>query len=273
VSIQTTVPQTTRHHGDTASAGNPNRGSVMIGLRKLTGSEFRLLFSDPGIAFAVVLPLLLVTVFGLIPGTGQPSEDFGGGRMIDFFLPPIITMVIGMLALNLLTSVLATYREKGVLRRLAVTPVRPITLMLAQGLVNLALLTGLTVLLLAYATLAYDVPFPRQFPGFLLAFVLCVSSMFAIGLLISAIAPTGKAANAIGTVAFFPLAFLAGLWTPGPTMPDVVRAISDYSPLGAGAQAMQRAWDGSFPEPLHLVVLLVFTLGVGFVAARLFRWE
>jgi ABC-2 type transport system permease protein len=245
----------------------------MTGLGKLTRAEFRLLLRDPGVAFVMVIPVLLVTIFGLLPSTGQPSEDFGGGRMIDYFVPPILTLIIGMMALNALSSVLATYRERGILRKMAVTPVRPVTLMLAQGIVNMALLTGVAVLVLAIGGFAFDVAIPRQLGGFVLAFVLCVSAMFAVGLLIAALAPTGKAANGIGTVAFFPLAFLAGLWTPGPLMPDVVRRISDFSPLGAGSQAMMRAWEGSFPEPLHLGVLLVFTLGVGFVAARLFRWE
>jgi ABC-2 type transport system permease protein len=245
----------------------------MTGLGKLTRAEFRLMSRDPGVAFVVVIPVLLVVIFGLLPSTGQPSEDFGGGRFIDYYVPPILTMIIGMMALNALSSGLATYRERGILRKMAVTPVRPVTLMLAQGIVNLALLTGLAVLVLAIGGFAFDVAIPRQLGGFVLAFVLCVSAMFAVGLLIAALAPTGKAANGIGTVAFFPLAFLAGLWTPGPLMPDIVRRISDYSPLGAGSQAMMRAWEGSFPEPLHLGVLLVFTLGVGFIAARLFRWE
>ncbi|MBP2320181.1 ABC-2 type transport system permease protein [Kibdelosporangium banguiense] len=245
----------------------------MTGLGKLIRAEFRLLRRDPSIAFVVIIPVLLVTIFGLLPSTGQPSEDFGGGRFIDYYVPPIITLIIGMMALNALSSALATYRERGVLRKMAVTPVRPVALMVAQGIVNLALLTGVTVLVLAIGGIAFDVVIPRQLGGFALAFVLCVSAMFSIGLLISALAPNGKAANGIGTVAFFPLAFLAGLWTPGPMMPDVVRRISDFSPLGAGSQAMQRAWEGSFPEPLHLVVLLAFTLGVGFTAARLFRWQ
>ncbi|ALG14669.1 hypothetical protein AOZ06_09665 [Kibdelosporangium phytohabitans] len=248
-------------------------GNLLTGFGKLTGSEFRLMLRDPGIFFVGFIPILLVMIFGLLPSTSSPSEDFGGGRFIDFYLPPILTMIIAMMALNALTSVLATYRERGVLRRLAVTPVRPVTLMLAQGLVNMIMLSTVTAVVLLLAGLAFDVPLPRQVFGFVLAFVLCVSAMFALGLLIAALAPTGKAANGIGTVTFFPLAFLAGVWTPGPLMPDVVRRISDFSPLGAGSQAMQAAWSGAFPKPLHLVVLLGFTLLVGFIASRLFRWE
>jgi ABC-2 type transport system permease protein len=182
-------------------------------------------------------------------------------------------LIIGLLSLNVLAGVLGTYRERGVLRRLAVTPVRPATLLLAQAVVNLALLLTMVIALLTIANVAFDVPLPGNIPGFLVALVLCVGAMFSVGLLIAAVAPTGKAANGIGTVLFFPMAFLAGLWTPGPLLPDVVRKISDFTPLGAGVQAMQKAWEGSFPSSLHLVVLLAFIAGLGFIAARLFRWE
>jgi ABC-2 type transport system permease protein len=245
----------------------------MVGLDKLMRSEFRLLFRDPGIVWVIVLPILLVVIFGSIPSMSTPSEDFGGGRFIDFYTPVLVTMIIGLLSLNILAGVLGTYRERGVLRRLAVTPVRPATLLLAQAVVNVALLLAMVIALLTIANVAFDVPLPGNIPGFLVALVLCVAAMFAVGLVIAAVAPTGKAANGIGTVLFFPMAFLAGLWTPGPLLPDVVRKISDFTPLGAGVQAMQKAWEGSFPSPLHLIVLVAFVLGLGFIAARLFRWE
>src|SRR4051794_25616840 len=108
-------------------AGRP--GSVksggMVGLGRLVGSEMRLLRREPGILWVLGLPILLSVVFGLIPGTSTPSPDFGGGRFIDFYVPVLICFVIAMMALNVVASALGTYRERGVLRRLAVTPVRP----------------------------------------------------------------------------------------------------------------------------------------------------
>src|SRR5687768_7666428 len=53
-------------------------GGTVTGLGKLTRAEFRLLLRDPGVGFVVVIPVLLVVIFGLLPSTGQPSEDFGG---------------------------------------------------------------------------------------------------------------------------------------------------------------------------------------------------
>ena len=52
--------------------------------------------------------------------------------MIDLYVPIAIALVLVMLSLNLLLATLATYRERGILRRLATTPVGPIALLAAR---------------------------------------------------------------------------------------------------------------------------------------------
>ena len=82
-----------------------------------------------------------------------------------------------------------------------------------------------------------------------------------------------KSAGAIGTVLFFPFVFFAGLWIPRDSMTDALRTISDFTPLGAGVQALQDATTGQWPQPLHLAVMLGWTIAAGGLAARYFRWE
>ena len=87
------------------------------------------------------------------------------------------------------------------------------------------------------------------------AFVLGAAAMFGVGLLVAARARKGSAASSLGMLLYFPLLFLAGMWTPGPAMPDVVGEIAAYTPLGAASQAMTEAWfEGSLPT-LQLVVM------------------
>jgi ABC-2 type transport system permease protein len=97
--------------------------------------------------------------------------------------------------------------------------------------------------------------------------------MFAVGLLVAALAPSGKSASAIGTLVFFPLVFFAGLWLPRAGMNDVLRTISDFTPLGAGVQSLQDTTAGQWPQLLHVAVMIGWTIVAGGLAARYFRWE
>jgi ABC-2 type transport system permease protein len=119
----------------------------------------------------------------------------------------------------------------------------------------------------------FGVDLPQQVAGFLIALVLGTAAMFAVGLLIAAVAPRAKTATGIGMLVYFPMLFFAGVWTPGPVMPDGLRRVSDFTPLGAASQAMQDAWTGTFPSALHLAVMAAYVLVTGALAARLFRWE
>jgi ABC-2 type transport system permease protein len=103
--------------------------------------------------------------------------------------------------------------------------------------------------------------------------VLAALAMFAVGLLVASLAPSGKSAGAIGTLVFFPIVFFAGLWIPRDSMNDVLRTISDLTPLGAGVQSLQDAAAGHWPHLLPVAVMLGWTVVAGGLAARYFRWE
>lgn len=243
-------------------------------LARLTVTETRLYFREPvGVFFTLVFPPVLLVVLGSVPGFRQPSPDTGGLRGIDLYTPIIIAMVIVMFALNGLPQMLATYREKGILRRMATTPVRPPVLLLAALLMCTALSVLATAVLLTIGRVAFAVPLPGQIAGYALVFVLCTVASLSLGLLIAALAPTGKAAGAIGSILFFPVMFFAGLWFPRAAMPGWLVRVSDFTPLGAGVQSLQDTANGSWPQPLHIAVMLVWTIAAGAVAVRYFRWE
>lgn len=242
---------------------------------RLTIVESKLFLRDPtGVIMGVAFPALLLLVLGLaLPGFQDVADDLDGLRPIDIYLPITLAMAIATLGVTVLPNYLATYRERGVLRRLATTPVGPVKLLGAQLAVNVAATVVAVALAIAVSAAVFGVDMPQQPIGFLLAFLLGTGAVFAVGLLIAAVAPRAKTASGIGMLVYFPMLFFAGVWTPGPVMPDVVRRISDFTPLGAASQSMQDAWTGSFPQALHLGVMVVYIVGIGALAARLFRWE
>jgi ABC-2 type transport system permease protein len=241
---------------------------------KLTLSELRLLLREPMPAFfAFLFPAVLVVILGSVPDFREPSADLGGLRVIDLYVGIAVALTLATLGLQFTPAVLATYREKGILRRLATTPVRPIVLLGAQLASSLtgAVISG--ALVLAVGRIAFDVPLPEQFAGFVLAYLLAACGVFAVGLFIAAVVPTGKAGNAVGTLLFFPSMFFAGLWTPREVMPDVLQRIGDFTPLGAGERALHEAMTGHWPNLVSATVLVGYLVVFGLAAARLFRWS
>ncbi|MEV5824928.1 ABC transporter permease [Spirillospora sp. NPDC052242] len=246
----------------------------MNALARLTATETKLFFREPmSVFFALAFPPLLLVVLGLVPEFRDPQEELGGLRTIDLYTPILVAMGIAMMAMTGLPQQFAIYREKGVLRRMRTTPVRPAVMLGAQLLVSLLMSLVTMLAVLAIARTAFDVGLPEQKPAYLAAYLLCAPAMFALGLLVASLAPNGKSAGAAGTVLFFPILFFAGLWVPRDEMNDVLRTISDFTPLGAGVQSLQDAAAGDWPQLLHVAVMLGWTVAAGGLAARYFRWE
>jgi ABC-2 type transport system permease protein len=242
---------------------------------KLVTTEAKLFIREPLAAFfGILFPSVLLLVLGsAIPSFTVPSDDLGGRRPIDIYLPIVLALAIATVTMVTLLGTLALYRERGILRRLSVTPVSPARLLLAQFVVNAgALLVG-SVLAFVAARLAFGVAPPRNVVGFGIAFALGTAGMGAVALLIAAVTPNAKASSGFGSLVYFPMMFFAGVWTPGPTMPAVAQRIADLTPLGAASQAIQDTWAGAWPHPLHLAVMVGYIAVLGTIAARAFRWE
>jgi ABC-2 type transport system permease protein len=202
-----------------------------------------------------------------------PGARIGGLPLVAVYEPILIAFVTVAFAIQGLPGVVAGYRERRILRRMATTPVGPVRVIAAQLTINLAVALVATAGILAVGRLAFGVPLPGQPAGFVVAYVLAAAAMLGLGMLIAALAPTGRTAGVIGTMLFFPLMFFAGLWIPIATMPASLRQISDFTPLGAAVQAMQDSMRGSWPHLWSLALLAGYAVVFTVAAARFFRWE
>lgn len=243
-------------------------------MTRLTLTELTLFLRErSGPVFGVGLPLLLLVIFGNLPFYTTRRANLGGLTLLDTYEPVLVALVLAVLALNVLPPTLAGYRENGVLRRLRTTPVGPVRVLAAQLIVMLLTATVTVAALLLVARFAFGVALPRQLAGFLLTTLLAALALTAVGLLVTAAAPSGRAANALGAAVFYPLVFLGGLFLPVQTMPAALRHVSHATPTGAAVTAMRDATNGHWPHWLALVTLLAWAAGAAVAAARLFRWE
>jgi ABC-2 type transport system permease protein len=229
--------------------------------------------------FGILFPsvILLGVGFG-IPGMREPITDappdseWFGVTPIATYLPTVLAMAVGTLAIMSLPVTFATFRDKGVLRRLSTTPMRPQAIVVAHLVINVVTTLVGVALALTVAQLAFGLVRPAQLGVLLGAFALGILAMFSLGMLIAALVTKPSTANAVGSLVYFPLLFLAGLWTPGPIMPDIVRQIGQFTPMGATAQAMDTGWFGDGFPLLQYVVMGLYTIVLLPLAVRVFRW-
>jgi ABC-2 type transport system permease protein len=189
-----------------------------------------------------------------------------------YAVPGYVALTIGSLGLLSLPTALAVYRDQGILRRFRVTPLRPSAVLGAQALVHLLMLLVSVGLLIGAAVLAYDVPVPGH-PFLALASVLLATlSFLAVGVLLAAVVPTARAAQAVGNALFFPMLFLSGAAIPQFMFPGWLKTASAALPLTHATWLLQDAWlQGQWngASSLVLVGMGVACAGVG---AYAFRW-
>ncbi|MFE5081101.1 ABC transporter permease [Streptomyces mirabilis] len=237
-------------------------------------TELRLFRREPGALFWILLfPTLLLVILGSIPSFRHHQADLGGLRTVDVYVP--VAVLLGMIvgALQAMPQNITGYRERGILRRMSSTPVRPSALLSAQMVVYGAAALASALCALIVGRLAFDVRLPEQPYGYLLALLLAILAALALGAVVSALSRTTKIAGAIGSAVFFPMMFCAGVWIPVQAMPDLLARIVGYTPFGAAAQALNRAAAGDWPAWTHLGVLAAWTVLLTAGAARWFRWE
>ncbi|MGW5732670.1 MULTISPECIES: ABC transporter permease [Streptomyces] len=237
-------------------------------------AELRLFRREPGALFWImVFPTALLLLLGSIPSFRDPSDSLGGLRMIDAYVPVAVLLSLIMAGLQAMPPLVTGYRERGILRRMSTTPVRPAAVLGAQtGIHGFAALVS-ALLSLAAGRIAFDVTLPRQAFGYALALLLAILCGLALGALVSALARTTKAATAIGSAVFFPTMFSAGVWLPVQAMPDALARVVEITPLGAASQALGDAAAGDWAGWIHLGVLALWTVALTAGAVRWFRWE
>lgn len=242
---------------------------------QLIAHEWRMVRRDTaGLVIPLGLPLLIMVMNGLGSTAHEALPELGGLSPFSAYIVPLaLVLVVATIGVVNMPSFLAIYRRSGILRRLAVTPASPTMVLVAQLVVSLAqILVGIAIAL-GVGVAVFDLSAPRNVGGAIVALVLLISAMYALGMLVAALSPTANSAVAIGLVAFFAMMALGGGFGDRQNLPGPLARIGELLPFGAGHEALMTSWIGNTPQLLHLGALVAVTVVAGVAAAKLFRWE
>lgn len=249
---------------------------MLRGLWRLTWLETKIFVREPlGVLGAVGIPVVIFVLASRLISPRVPAGSERVPRFLTVDLPILASMLIASSAVLSLVTIIAIYRESGILKRLRATPLRPHTILGAHVLVKL-LFTAITLVLVLLAGRQYypveaDVPV-LSFMAALLFSTLCIISL---GFLIASVVPTARFAQPVGTLFVYPMLGLSGLFMPIESLPPAAQAIARVLPFTHAVSLLKGIWHGAGwaahagDVAALALMFVVFTA----VSAWSFRWE
>ena len=152
-------------------------------------------------------------------------------KYIDFLLPGIIAMAVMQMTVFSVAFVFVSYRERGILKRLMATPMKPsqfVSAFVITRLIVAIVQTAIFILIGVYVFHAH------VYGSYWLVFLLAIlgSVMFlGLGFSISGLAKTVEAVPAIANLIVIPMLFLGGVFFPTSAMPEWLQGVIKYLPL------------------------------------------
>ena len=247
----------------------------MRGLWNLTWLEIKIFVREPlGLLGSVAMPVVLFVALGRLMG-GRIDSSARAREFVSADVPILVVMLIALNAVLSLVTIIAIYREGGILKRLRATPLRPHTILTAHVIVKLIFTAATLLLTVAAGRRFYPVTFDVPWVSFTAALLLSTISILSIGFLLASVVPTARFAQPIGSALFYPMLALSGLFVPIASLPPALEAASHALPLTYAVSLLRGTWLGH-PWSAHAgdvaALVLVFLLCTG-LSARVFRWE
>lgn len=194
-------------------------------------------------------------------------------RYIDFIFPGILAMSI-MQACLASGIVLLEARERGVLRRLQLTPL-PNATILGSFLSGRFLVVALhLVVLVLVAMLGFDAQILAAPWEFVSVVMLGTASFMALGLMLVLLSPTFESANLIVQMLSLPMSFLCGVFFEVHSMPKVLQWVAQALPLTYLVDMIRGTVTLGVPLSAYrhqILILVIWGVASGFICLLAYR--
>ena len=133
------------------------------------------------------------------------------------------SILISLSAVLSLATIVAIYREGGILKRLRATPMRPHTILTAHVVVKLVFALATLLALIAAGKRVFPAQLNAPILSFSLAVLFSTLSILSIGFVLASLVPTARFAQPVGALLFYPMVALSGLFFPIEALPPTLR--------------------------------------------------
>jgi len=248
-------------------------------LLKMTWLELKLFFREPiTVIFTLAIPLIFLFIMGGVFGN-TPGTDSKGGLIfrgvgpMDYYMPAYFALVVASLGLIGLPVHLASYRERGVLRRFRASSIGVRNILGSQTVVMFLMgVLGVIVLIVA-AIAVYQPRFPRSPVLVLPAFILATLCFASLGVMLGSVLPTARAAQGVGVLLWFVMDIISGAGPPPEVLNQGMTWVGRFLPLTYTIRLLQDPWLGFGWSWNDTFIVVGITLVASLISLRFFRWE
>lgn len=224
--------------------------------------------------FAVCMPIVVLVILGIIYGN-KPAFEGADYSFIEQSFGALCSIAICAGGVMGLPLVISDYREKKILKRYQVTPIKPgfILLVEVSMYVIYALVSLITLFVVAFCIFGFRI---RGNIGlFAVGYFLVMISMFSIGVMVGGIAKNTKIAGIIASVLYFPMLVFSGATLPYEVMPSVMQNAVNIMPLTQGIKILKNVILGLPIENVTGAIIAMLAVAVicVVIAIKKFRWE
>jgi ABC-2 type transport system permease protein len=197
-------------------------------------------------------------------------------KYIDFLVPGILAMMIMSTNLNGVAGQIASWRERGILRRMQSTTLKASTFIAAQITARLVM-NGMQAFIVVFVGSTF---FGTQVNGawwlLFLFVVLGTLTFMSLGFIIASLAKTPESAGPIAGFVSFPMLFLGGVFFPIKEMPVLLQYVVKLLPISHLTTAMRQVMNvgADFAALWPEAALLGGWIVVAFaISSFTFKWE
>lgn len=217
---------------------------------------------------------LQATATPLVFTINEQSVSTRSVRYIEFLLPGIIAMAVMQMAVFSVAFVFAQYREKGVLKRVLATPVRPTQFVTANIITRLFMSLAQSALFIFLGLLIFHIHMQGSY--WLLALCVLLGSLMFLGLgfTISGLARTMETVPLLANLIVFPMLFLGNIFFPASAMPQWLTPIAGNLPLTYFANALRAVMtQGSSFSEIRWNLLAILAWSVSLITLAMFTFR
>jgi len=245
----------------------------MTTIMKQVGLETKLFLRGKHNLFqTLAFPVIMILIFGAV----FSKQTWSGMPAINYLMPGIIVMALMTACMNNNVIKITNEREKGIYRRLSLTPLSRQAILIGDVVVRYLIVLASAALIISLGTGVFNAHFGGNFFLFLSVLTIGTLVFVPLGFVLTTLVKNTNSAMSLSMAVLFPMMFLGGCFWTIDAMPSFLQPICQALPtthLNA-ALRMILVQNASFSQVWHeLPVMLGWLAGSSVLAVKLFKWE